>query len=94
MDLLDEQALTLNEAAKITRSSLASVWRWCLKGVRGVELESYVIGARRYTTREAVERFISRTTAVATGTPPPERTRRQANAAVRQAHAELSRDGI
>jgi Protein of unknown function (DUF1580) len=40
--------------------SLASIYRWAFKGVRGVQLETILIGGRRYTSREAVARFIAR----------------------------------
>jgi hypothetical protein len=38
------------------RNTLA---RWARSGVRGALLETMVIGSRRYTTREAINRFIA-----------------------------------
>ena len=42
----------------------STMWRWCLKGVRGgIRLESFRVGGRAYTTPAAIERFIERTSA-------------------------------
>lgn len=40
------------------RLSLATLHRWRLNGVRGVKLETVLIGGLRYTSREAIARFI------------------------------------
>jgi len=62
IDLSAETPLTIAEAAAIIPGSpsLASVWRWVLKGVRGNQLESLMIAGRRFTTHEAIDRFITR----------------------------------
>lgn len=39
--------------------SLSTVWRWMLRGRRGCRLESLMIGGQRYTSQEAVARFIA-----------------------------------
>lgn len=46
------------------RPSVATVWRWILKGVRGpngekLRLESFKCGGRRFVSCEAIERFIA-----------------------------------
>ena len=41
------------------RLSLATLHRWRLNGVRGVKLETVLIGGLRYTSREAISRFIA-----------------------------------
>ena len=51
-----------------------TVWRWALKGVRGVRLESFCCGAKRLTSVEALERFVRRTTEAAGGILPAETT--------------------
>jgi hypothetical protein len=33
--------------------------QWCVKGIRGVKLESVQLGRNRYTTEAAVARFIA-----------------------------------
>jgi hypothetical protein len=71
-----------------TRPSPATLWRWAAKGVDGVQLETFKIGGRRYTTAEALERFVARLSASRpSGTPPPSPSRleegRKAHAAAR-----------
>lgn len=41
------------------RLSLATLHRWRLTGVRGVKLATVLIGGLRYTSREAISRFIA-----------------------------------
>jgi hypothetical protein len=41
------------------RASLASLHRWRLNGVRGVKLETVLICGLRYTSLEAIDRFIT-----------------------------------
>lgn len=44
---------------------ISTLYRWINTGVRGVRLESVVLGGGRYTSREAVERFCRGTTEAA-----------------------------
>ncbi len=62
IDIDREELLTVVEAAKVTprRPSARTIWRWLEHGCRGVVLESVLIGGRRFTTREAIERFLRR----------------------------------
>ena len=55
-----EQLLTAKQACEAfpTPVAMPTVWRWMLKGTRGVVLESIRIGGRRYTSVEACSRFI------------------------------------
>jgi len=46
------------------RPHIATVWRWVKRGVRGVKLETIVVGGRRYTNVAAIERFVEATTGV------------------------------
>lgn len=66
---LSEKLLTLSEArARLPgRPDMSTLWRWYQRGVRGVRLETVVVGARRYTSAEALERFLSASTAAADG---------------------------
>jgi hypothetical protein len=41
------------------RLSLATIHRWRLNGVRGTRLETILIGGSRYTSAEAIQRFIA-----------------------------------
>jgi hypothetical protein len=58
-----------NEAAMLFpgRPNASTIWRWYKCGVRGVRLETLVVGGRRFTSREAIQRFIERTTAAVDG---------------------------
>lgn len=39
--------------------SLSTVWRWMLHGRKRQKLDSLVVGGTRYTSREAVQRFVA-----------------------------------
>ena len=54
--------ILLSKAGRLisTNPSQATMWRWALRGVDGVKLETFKIGGRRYTTPESVEKFVSR----------------------------------
>lgn len=62
IDTTAETTMLLSKAARILNPAnpphVATVWRWAMHGVRGVKLESVVIGGCRYTSREAVARFL------------------------------------
>jgi hypothetical protein len=96
-DLPSEKLLTITEATKRfpgRRPSTATIWRWLKAGCRGVVLESILIGGRRYTSTEAIDRFIVRTTAAAAGEQPAARTPKQREQAVGAAERELEAAGI
>lgn len=38
--------------------SIATIYRWLTKGVRGAKLETMVMGKARFTSKEAIERFL------------------------------------
>jgi hypothetical protein len=65
-----------------------------MKGIRGVRLESILIGGARWTSKEALQRFFERTTAVANGESIATRTSKQREKAIAAAEAELSEAGI
>lgn len=76
------------------RPHTSTLHRWRLRGVRGVKLETILIGGRRYTSHEALERFFAATTAAASGETPPIRTPKQRDRAVAEAERELHEAGI
>ncbi len=42
----------------------STMWRWCLKGVRGgIRLECFRVGGTTYVTPAGIQRFIERTSA-------------------------------
>ena len=65
MSVMDEELLTLVEAAKVVpkvdgrRVHVNTLWRWCRKGLRGVRLEHLHIGSRIVTSEEAIRRFLT-----------------------------------
>jgi hypothetical protein len=61
-DLLDEELHLLAKAGELLAFRLhrATPIRWADRGVRGFRLETVTIGGRRYTSREALARFIAR----------------------------------
>ncbi len=65
-----ERLLTLSAAAVSLphRPHISTIGRWVQSGCRGVKLESVLLGGRRYTSKEALQRFIERTTSAATRT--------------------------
>ena len=53
--------ILLSEAAKIIpgRPHQSTIWRWAIRGVRGVKLETIQAGKRRFTTKEAIDQFLA-----------------------------------
>lgn len=99
IDLLAETPVPISQAPKhypAGRPNISTVYRHFTRGCRGVRLETYVEGARRYTTVEAIRRFVERTTANSPGADPsPSRpTNRQREASISKAEAELDEAGI
>ncbi len=62
IDYDKEQLITLAEAAASlpVTTHPQTVQCWTSRGVRGVVLESYCIGTRRFTSKEALERFLAK----------------------------------
>jgi hypothetical protein len=60
-DLFSEEYLSLAAASRLlpSRPHLSTVWRWCLRGIRGVKLRTVIVGGRRYTTREYLNDFVA-----------------------------------
>lgn len=86
-DLREDQPLSLLDAAdflgKITgqKPHVSTLWRWCLKGCKGIRLESICIGGKRFVTAAAIERFIDASSETRPGQPSQPRTPRSAPAA-------------
>lgn len=58
-----------------TAPSKVAVRRWITSGIKGVVLESLLVGGRRYTSREAVQRFIAGTSGEKIAVPSARRRR-------------------
>ena len=63
VSILDEDTLTLTQAAQSLGVSAASTWRWARGGIRGVRLDYIRMGRRILTSREALQRFADELTA-------------------------------
>lgn len=92
IDISSETLLSLTDAAKTLpgRPHISSIFRWVARGVRGVKLESVLVGGRRFVSREALERFSAAVTAAAAGEPRPVRTPRQRERAIERAEKEMA----
>jgi len=91
--LLEEQRLSLTALAREQGVSVPTVWRWTQRGIRGVLLETFHLGGRRYTTSEAFTRWVEATQVAQPGAMRP-RTARQREMAIQRAEAELDAAGI
>lgn len=67
---LDEQVISLNEAAKLLprrrggkRPHISCIYRWTVSGCKGVILESVQVGGTRCTSKQALGRFFERLSA-------------------------------
>lgn len=71
---------------------VSTLFRWALRGIKGTKLETVVCGGRRYTSLEAIGRFLAKLNRAppAPGPPPPPRCQ-QKNSRVEE---ELTRLGI
>lgn len=61
IDASDEELIPIATAAQLFPGKpvcIQTMHRWRLNGVRGVKLETLLIGGLRYTSKEAIERFI------------------------------------
>jgi hypothetical protein len=97
--LTGETVIPINQAPKhypYGRPNLSTVYRHFGRGCRGVFLETFVAGGRRYTTVEAIARFIERTTANSPGAsiPPSRPTNRQREREIRRAEFEATEAGL
>ena len=91
IDISNENLLSLPAAAQTlpSRPHVSTLHRWRLRGVRGVKLETCLIGGRRYTSREAVERFSTAATAAANHNPLPVCTPHQRQRDITRAEREV-----
>ena len=94
IDVQTETIIPLNESPRHLPGNphVGTIYRWTLKGVRGVKLETILRGGRRFTSIESLTRFIERTTAAGDGAREGARTPRRRMAAIERAEAELEDD--
>ena len=77
-----EHLLSMTAAAKTLpgKPDVATLWRWRTAGCRGVKLETMLYGGRRYTSSEAIRRFLN----AINGEPVRNETPRQREAAIQR----------
>ncbi|MGH6961195.1 MAG: DUF1580 domain-containing protein, partial [Dongiaceae bacterium] len=73
---MTEDIIRLEDAKKVIpgRPDRATIYRWALgDGSAGVRLETVKVGRKRFTSKQAIQRFVEASTAAAGGreTPPP-----------------------
>jgi hypothetical protein len=87
-----EHLLSMTEAAKLLpgRPNVATLWRWRTSGCRGHRLETLLFGGRRYTSREAIARFLS----AINGEPVRTETPRQRERAISRAENRAQELGV
>lgn len=102
IDLSTEHVVTLTEATrhlprrrKGRKPAVSTLYRWATGGVRGVRLETIMVGGCRCTSTEALQRFVEQLTRAVDG-PSTGATscNRQRQAQVRAAERELEAAGI
>jgi Protein of unknown function (DUF1580) len=62
-----DDLISLTAASRLLPShpNPATLWRWRTKGIRGIRLQTVLVGGRRFVTRKAIEEFIQRLTEAA-----------------------------
>jgi hypothetical protein len=100
IDVANEDVIPLSAAAREVPNrdagrgvNISTVWRWALKGSRGVKLETAFVGGIRMTSREALQRFYAAVTAVANGETAPATTGKRQKQ-IEAAEKELAAAGI
>jgi hypothetical protein len=106
MSILNENLLTLHDAARLLPSNRAgkrvnfsTIWRWALRGVRAIDgrvvrLEAARVGGRWITSRQALERFSAALTPTNEAGAEPIRTPTAQRKASNAAKAKLEKMGI
>jgi transposase len=57
-NLLPGERLSLKELAKELQVHTSTVWRWVNNGVRGWKLPTFLVGARRFVSRDQAANFL------------------------------------
>ena len=66
IDMTKEEVFSLSRATQFVpavdgnRVHTSTLWRWCVKGCKGVRLEHIRLGRRILTSHEAINRFANR----------------------------------
>jgi hypothetical protein len=57
--ILQSKRYSMHEVARLLNVHIATVWRWCMHGVRGRRLGTVLVGARRYVLAEDLDAFLA-----------------------------------
>jgi hypothetical protein len=92
IDIDNEQLRLLTKASADVPGTphVSTLIRWALRGLKGIKLETVVVGGRRYTSVEAIRRFLARLNEPrsASRAPLPERRQQEVERAERRLDAE------
>lgn len=72
-DIQNETLIPFKDVPKWCRLHLknnvhpSTIYRWRLRGIRGIKLETVLAGGKRYTSAEALQRFFTNSTLAADG---------------------------
>lgn len=88
--LLLETRISLTKLAQEQGVSVPTSWRWAQRGIGGHILETMSVGGRKFTTREAFQRWI----AAINGEPNHLETPRQREAAINRAEKRAVQLGV
>lgn len=58
--ILDENRLSLASLAQREGVHVATAWRWATRGCKGVTLETFAVGGKRFTTEQAYARWLAK----------------------------------
>ena len=94
--LRKERRISMTKLARQEDVAVPTTWRWYKQGVRGIYLETFMVGGRRFSTQEAFHRFVAATTDAANGErpTPTSPTNRQRQAAIARAEARADADDV
>jgi len=101
LDIFAESLLPLSQAPSLLpgRVHRSTLERWRMRGRRGVKLETVLVGGIRYTSKEALSRFVNGVTAAADGAetvggPGPAETNAERERAIQRAERYLEAEGV
>ena len=97
IDIRSENLILFSDLPKHIpgRPHISTCYRFRLHGSHGVKLETIKVGGRRFTSLQAIDRFIKKATAAADGaTVPPTESNRAREQRLKRVDAELQAAGL
>lgn len=96
-ELVNETVCPLSEVPKAIKKitggkpHISTVWRWTQKGVSGIILETFFVTGKRWTSQEAIQRFITNTSNAKNG---QSKKLRLVSGETSELHERAKREGI